>query len=697
MNIQVPSQTPENVEVVTGDSDAMIPASWLEVLVRKANVAMFVSREGEFVWVNEAAERMTGRGRSDLIRSRLPDLVHPDDRPLVAKSFRALKRTGEDQTVVCRLLQPDGSVTWVTGTIALGVAEDGELLFGTATDITQRITVETSLREHRDWLELAQRAGRSLAWEWRPKDDRFLVRGPVEEVFGISPQQLPRTGRELIQFIAPDDRQRVSEILAESARTGQPFSLEHRVRLQSGRAGWLMVSGQVLRNAQGTIDRIVGVSADITERKEAERERLYLATHDPLTDTLNRREFLARLEEVIEGPEDEATAGLCFVDLDNFKIVNDMEGHSAGDRLLSAIASVLRRNLAPGDHLGRLGGDEFGLLIRARTRAEVLERVQNVLDAVLSFRLTSEESVLRVGASIGVLLLEQGLTSAEEALEIADRACYRAKSEGGGRFHLYEPGEQALERRRSFTRLIRRLSSEPFGRSLALVGQLIVPLSSRSGLPMRELFIRVRDPDSKTLLLPGDLIALAERSALMVEIDLWVIETALQWLSEHRDGGTVLAVNLSGRSLKADGFRERVLEILERHGGVVSRLCFEIPEMAVLADSSPAAPFMEAAGQAGARFTLDGFGSSLSSFTLVRDLPFTFLKIGSALTGPARRDPISRRLLGTIREIADSLSVATIATAIDTGKALELVRELEMDYAQGNLLGRPELLSREEG
>ena len=438
----------------------------------------------------------------------------------------------------------------------------------------------------------------------------------------------------------------------------------------------------------------VVVFHDVSQQRLHAQEMSYQAMHDALTGLYNRRVFEDRLGQLLLSTKSEGTQhALLYLDLDQFKIVNDACGHSAGDQLLRQLSTLLRKQSRQSDTLARLGGDELGVLLQDCPESEALRVAQKLLQTINDFRFVWKERTFTIGASIGLVPFGSESESAANILSAADAACYAAKDKGRNRVLVYQADDIELSQRRSqmqwVTRLKRALAEDRF----VLYSQPIVrlPLLAVSPPDHQEVLLRLREDDG-TLVPPGAFLPAAERYGLMPEIDRWVVRSTLSWLAAHAtDPGlaTSYSINLSGQSLNDAPFFEFVLHEIERSGVSPARVSFEITETAAVAAFDNAIQVVQGLRDRGCRFMLDDFGSGWSSFAYLKNLPVDFLKIDGSLVRDMAHDVLDAAMVRTINEIGHVMGIATIAEFVESGEVLEQLTALGVDYAQGYAIGRP--------
>jgi len=481
--------------------------------------------------------------------------------------------------------------------------------------------------------------------------------------------------------------------LVRCLREGQLVHFaEHSVlRNRLGQEIAIQDSAAPIRDRGGTIVGAVVVFRDVTKERRLKRALSYQASHDALTGLINRREFDNRLAEALQSArQDQGPHALLYVDLDQFKVVNDTCGHSAGDRLLRDVTGVLQSHVRTADTIARLGGDEFGILVHGCTIEQAAKIADNIRQAIRDYRFTWEENTTGIGASIGVVEITRESESAASLLSAADIACYAAKDSGRNRVHLYDSNEVSGRHREMYwvSRVTRAVDE---GR-LELYYQRIVPTGAPAPvLPaFCELLVRLRDDDGQ-LVLPGEFIPAAERYNMVAAIDRWVVQRAVTALKEHASGSEppfLFALNVSGTSLSDRTFLDFLLTLIE-DPGIARGLCFEITETAVITSMDDALFFMRELKARGCRFALDDFGSGLSSFHYLKNLPVDFLKIDGQFISSVTTDAVDRSMVEAISHVGRTLGIATIAEKVESAEVFAELKRLRVEFAQGYYVARP--------
>ncbi len=440
-------------------------------------------------------------------------------------------------------------------------------------------------------------------------------------------------------------------------------------------------------------------SIDEARKRLEESNRLleYQANYDELTGLLNRRSFEKKLNALWSSPPQQGSHGyLMFMDLDQFKIVNDTCGHSAGDQLLCEVGDLISRQVESDDALGRLGGDEFGLIALRPSPQAAVALAEKVRLAIEELLFPWESQIFRIGISIGVVALERQRGDLSEVQQLADAACYAAKQAGRNQVHLVE-GEQDLARaHQGEMRWVQRLHDAMENNRFALYGQKIAPLNGTGDEPERmEILLRMRDMVSQKLVPPGAFLPAAERYGLSVKLDEWVVTNLLKTLFVHESlqaEGRRYWVNLSGASVGEPKFCQSLLKLMAKSELPSGMVNFEITETAVIRSVSEAARLISGLKEMGCAFALDDFGSGLSSFGYLKRLQVDYLKIDGMFIRDIAEDETDRIFVKSIIDIAHSLNIKAIAEFVENDRVLEIVRSLGADYGQGFGIHRPELL-----
>ena len=438
---------------------------------------------------------------------------------------------------------------------------------------------------------------------------------------------------------------------------------------------------------------VVLVFHDTTELSVLTHRLSYQASHDALTGLLNRREFEARLDLALDASRhDDVEHALCFMDMNQFKVVNDTCGHVAGDELLKQLAVRMRASIRDSDSIARLGGDEFGLLLEGCHLAKAEEVAKGLLDMIQDFRFVWADKVFDVGMSIGLVPISANSGSITDVLSAADSACYAAKDSGKNKVHVFEQNDLSLARHKGDMQRLQQIRSALEGDHFQLYEQTIQPVEGDSPQYYSEILLRM-NVDGE-LLLPYNFLPVAERYHLMPSIDRWVIKSALRLLKARFavNEAVRLSINLSGQSLCDEGFLEFMLNEIHITGVPADRLCFEITETTAIANMTRAIQLINGLKRQGCRFALDDFGSGLSSFIYLKNLPVDYLKIDGAFVKDMHTNSIDRAMVESINQIGHLMGIKTVAEFVTNEEVMAECKALGVDYVQGYHISRPQLV-----
>lgn len=626
--------------------------------------------------------------------------LHPEDRaPLLA----ALRRVfaGESTTgVEFRVVWPDGSVRHLRAAIRAVPAGDGRpaRLVGINWDVTAQRLAEADLRRERELLQVTLQSIGDAVVTTDVRGHVTWLNPVAERLTGWSSdeaQGLPAA--QIFRIVDEETRQPARDPVAACLLEGRVVGLAPQTLLLSrdGREYGVEDSAAPIRDADGTLLGAVLVFHDVTEQRRLGVEMRFRATHDALTGLHNREEIEARLREALADAADGDTGhALMYIDLDQFKVVNDTCGHAAGDQLLQQVARLLGDTVRSRDLLARLGGDEFAVLLEGCTPEQGQRVAQQICDRLEVYRFDHDGHRFRIGASIGLAPVDARFPTAESVLQAADSACFAAKEEGRNRVHLWFDSDAAIQARQGeaqwATRLERALDEGRF----ALFAQRIDALQGDAGGLHAEVLLRLVDVDG-ALVSPAGFLPAAERFHLASRIDRWVLGAVLDRMAALGDGPApaMLCVNLSGQSVGDRAFHRHAVERLEAAGpAICARLCVEITETAAVTNMADAIVFIERVRSLGVRVALDDFGAGASSWGYLKALRVDYLKIDGQFVRDVVDDALDEAAVRSFVEVARVLGARTVAEFVDRPEVLARVRQMGVDHAQGYLLHRPEPL-----
>ncbi|OOG25056.1 diguanylate cyclase [Thioalkalivibrio denitrificans] len=532
-------------------------------------------------------------------------------------------------------------------------------------------------------------------------DTRGLVEylNPVAEHLTGWPAALAR-GRslaEVFRIVREGTGEPLTHHLVHGLPDGTASSLNQGAILISrdGRESAIEEVSAPIRDRTGQAIGAALVFRDVTKAREMARRLSWAATHDSLTGLVNRSEFERRLDLLVTTAHQEGRQhAILYLDLDQFKVVNDTCGHGAGDDLLRQLSQRLQAPLRENDTLARLGGDEFGVLLEGCPLERAREIAESLRGAVSDFRFRWQEKVFTVGASIGVAAITEAQTTAAGIMSDADAACYLAKEQGRNRIHVIRAGDDELARRQGEMNWVQRINQALEEDRLVLYQQQIVPVNS-GGETHTEILVRMIG-EGGAIIPPNAFIPAAERYGLMPAIDRWVVSGVLRYLrTPHAERFARYAINLSGQSVCDRALLDFIVGALEESGVEPSRVCFEITETAAVANIDSASRFISVLSGMGCRFALDDFGTGMSSFGYLRQLKVDYLKIDGSFVRDMAEDRINRAMVESIDHIGHIMGIETVAECVADAKLLDHLRVIGVDYAQGFGLHLPEPLEAE--
>ena len=656
------------------------------------------------VYLSPRWKAMLGYDECDTAQT--PDwrtLVHSDDMSRVQAAIRdhVAGKTPIFESLH-RMRHASGEWRWVISRAKARVDQKGRLLrlVGVELDITERKLYEEALFREK---ESAQITLQSIGDGVVTTDEKGVIDylNPVAEAltgWRLEDSQ-GRAIEEIFRAFHEETCEPLENPLAVAIRRTRSIKSVRPMLLirRDGNEIYVESTASPIRDGSGAVSGGVLVFHDVSEARELNRRLSYHASHDVLTGLVNRREFESRMERALKSAKAQETAyALCYLDLDQFKIINDTCGHSAGDALLGQVGALLKSKVRWRDTLARLGGDEFGILLESCSLDDAMRTAESLREAVRNFKFAWEERTFRLGASIGVVPISAENADVASLLSAADSACQSAKESGRNRIHSFEENDIDLMRRRREMQWAARINTALEEGRFELFRQTILPLQKPEVGAHYELLLRMRDENGK-IVSPENFIAAAERYGITPSIDRWVIENAFRWLvseADERERLAMCSINLSGQSLGDDKFLPFVIDQFHRSGLDATKICFEITETAAIASFSQANRFIQALKELGCKFALDDFGTGLSSFGYLKHFPVDLLKIDGSFVKEILHDPIDREMVRSINEIGHLTGKQTIAEFAENAEIINMLRSLGVDYAQGYGVSQPQRVLR---
>jgi diguanylate cyclase (GGDEF)-like protein/PAS domain S-box-containing protein len=654
------------------------------------------SRDGRILVANPAFVQLLGyNSAEELYQVSAGSLYwYPGDRETFARRAESEGELRNEEYVMRR---KDGSMLVVVENCRVVRDRSGRVsgFEGTITDITERKKAETAVFQAKERAQVTlQSIGDAVITT--DSGGRIDYMNPVaESLTGWENREAQgQLIGDVLTVVDETTREGTESPVARCLREGQVLGLaEHTVMVnRRGQEIAIQDSAAPIRDRAGNLIGAVMVFHDVSKERRLHRALHYQASHDALTGLINRREFEKRLTAAVEEARQEPLARhvLLYLDLDQFKLVNDTCGHPAGDLLLKQITGVIQSRVRGGDTLARLGGDEFGVLLQDCALDQALRVAESLRQAIRDYRFVWQDGVLAVGVSIGIVQITHEIPTVANVMSAADVACYSAKDSGRNRVQLYKP-DNVPERQREM-QWVSKLARAKDERRFELFYQPIVPIGNNAHEREHfELMLRLRD-ENGTIVTPAEFIPAAERYNVMPSIDRWVVRQALERVVHRVESGVkpfTVAVNLSGTSLNDERFLEFLIAELGSSELAPGAMCFEITETAAIENLSSVVYFMQELKSRGCHFALDDFGSGLSSFMYLKTLPVDYLKIDGQFVENVTRDPVDRSMVAAISQVGKAMGIQTIAERVESPEVLAELGRLGIGFAQGFYIAKP--------
>jgi len=506
---------------------------------------------------------------------------------------------------------------------------------------------------------------------------------------------------DVASLVEEADRRSLGDPVGKALTSGSRISVGKRAVLVPAAGAperSVEISVSPLRFDGAAIAGVVIVLHDTSELRGLTRQMSYQASHDALTGLVNRREFERRLQEAMDSARaGDVSHALAYLDLDRFKVVNDTCGHTAGDNMLREVASLIKDAVRDSDTVGRIGGDEFALLLVGCPLEKARQIADDVVRSVNDYRFVWKDKIFNIGVSVGLVEIGRDGATIEDIINSADSACYIAKKQGGVHVHVYSAREEASARHRGEIHWLQKLQAALRDNAFELYFQPIVH-AQRGGErgPALEVFVRLKAENGQPGTPTSEFIRAAERYRLMPHIDRWVVQAVLSALG--RGGlklpeGRTIAINIAGQTLGDSEFLEFVVDCFDHTGASPGEICFEVTESSVVANMDHARRFIEVLHGMGCEFALDDFGSGLSSFSNLKTLPMDYLKIDGSFIHNLAVDSVNQAVVAAMIELSRSLNFRVVAEQVEDQRSLDAVKRMGIDFVQGFIVGRPQPLS----
>ena len=624
----------------------------------------------------------------------------PEGMPIIRKHMEDCLQKVEPYDIELEVVTAKGRTLWIRSTAAAEF-EGGKAvgIVGAFQDITHRKTRERDLAASHELVRITLDS----------IGDAMITIDPTGHVVWLNPVAQHLTGwskdearsrplKDVFSISNTETGSPTPDPVTVCLEEGRSVELQSHTTLLSrqGKEYGIENSASPIRTAEGDILGAVLVFHDVSEQRRLSVQMNHRATHDMLTGLINRAEFEHRLSRLMDSSRLEARGHVVmYIDLDEFKVINDACGHAAGDQLLRQVSVLLQGAMRGRDTVARLGGDEFGVILEMCNIEQGRAIAQKICDQMELYRFAHDGRRYRIGTSIGVVPVDVRWDSAAAVLQAADSCCYAAKHAGRNRVHLWVESDGTSMVRQGETQWVNRLEAAIVDNCFVLFAQRIEPIGRAATGLHCEVLLRLREEDG-SMVLPGSFLPAAERFRLMVRIDEWVLRTVIEMLEDDAielDRIDTIAVNLSGQSLGDRTFHRDLTRMLREARFDAHKLCFEITETAAITNLGDAKIFIEEVRSLGVRIALDDFGAGASSFGYLRMLPVDYLKIdGQYITG-LPDDLLDIAAVRCFCEVAKALGVKTIAGFVENSGTHDALHDIGVDMVQGYLVHRPEPLA----
>jgi diguanylate cyclase (GGDEF)-like protein/PAS domain S-box-containing protein len=669
-------------------------------LVETVHDAVLVHRQ-VILFANARFLALLGMQSADVVGRPLTEFVAPEYVELVENNLRR-RLAGESaaERYEIELMDRQGQVTRVELSSTLIDSSGEPALLLTAlemmpgaipTEVSQKPRAMATLDAMGESVITVDTEGRI---DYINHSAELLLGQQVNQVLG-------KTFAEVASLVDENDRRQLGDPVQKALGGGARVPAARRAVLVPATGGnerFVELSVTPLQLDGKDSSGLVLVLHDTSELRGLTRQMTYQASHDPLTGLVNRREFEHRLQEALDSAQSGDTGhALCYLDLDHFKVVNDTCGHTAGDNMLREIASLIKETVRDSDTVGRIGGDEFALLLVGCPLEKARQIADNVVRSVNDYRFVWRDKIFNVGISIGLVEIGRDSGTIEDIMNSADSACYVAKKQGGLHVHVYSAREEANARHSGEIHWLLKLQGALRDNKFELYYQPIVHARAggMSG-PALEVFVRLAGEQGQPAAPPAEFIRAAERYRLMPHVDRWVVQAVLAALG--RGGlklppGRSVAINVAGQTLGDAEFLEFVVECFDHTGANPGDICFEVTEASVVANLEHAQRFLGVLHGMGCEFALDNFGRGLSSFSTLKTLPMDYLKIDGSFIKNLAGDAVNQAMVAAMIELSRSLNFRVVAEHVEDQWALDTVTGMGIDFVQGFMVGRPQPLS----
>lgn len=669
---------------------------YLDIFDNTSDLIQCLGPDGRFLYTNKAWRNTLGYSEYEIAGLSLPDVLHPDSMLCCQDRFEKLKKGNTLSKIEFKFVSKTGETIHLAGECG-SIIKNGEAIStrGIFKNVTEKKRVEQALITSEARYQSLYQDAPDIGVVINTNGEIVTINKFGAKALGYSTEEL--VGKSAIDSVYPEDRDRVFNILLQQFEGRETEeNIEFRKIRKNGSHFWVHMRASLIPGNSDDKKNLLIVCRDITETRKLSEQLVYQATHDGLTNLINRREFETRLLRVLSEDRRSGDAhALCYLDLDQFKIINDACGHLAGDELLRQVSSVLTGQVRSRDTLARLGGDEFAVLMEHCDIEQADQLANRFRKAIEDFRFHWKSRRFSIGVSIGVVPINDSINTLEQVMGYADSACYAAKDAGRNRVFVYRPDDATVEHHAGEMHWASKISSALEQDRFLLYAQPIFPIDAVDSSGCYEILIRLKEA-SGIIVRPGSFLPSAERFNLSNKLDKWVFESTVSWFTSQQVALNQLkscSINLSGLSLSDESFLEFVETTLDETGFPCEKLCFEITETAAISNITRATTFISRLKAKGCHFALDDFGSGLSSYGYLKNLPVDVIKIDGTFVRNIESNEIDRAVVKSICEIGRLMNKKITAEYVESKEALEVLGGLDVDFVQGNYLAAPLPLS----
>ena len=667
-----------------------------EVINKVPNLITVQNESGEFILANEATAKVYGYKAKDLIGKKVRDLGNS---PWKVESCIEIDKTiilqrQERKIIEETVTDKNGKKLWLK-TIKqpfTGTSKDELYILGVSTNVTQhKIAKEKLIQSEKRFKDFAETAA-NIFWELDKKYNYTYISGSIKNIIGDSKIYPLGKGFDSLfsnSAICEFDFNSYKEFLDKRENIS---NFTFNIKNKNKEIDIFRINAKPILNKKKEFQGFRGVIRSITEEKALLERIAYDAKHDSLTGLVNRNEFDRELKRVLKkAKQKEIDSILCYLDLDHFKVVNDAAGHTAGDQLLIRLAHMLEDKVRSSDIVARLGGDEFGIILESCPLNNAMSVCEDIQRSINQYVFEWDEQSFKVGVSIGIALITDKSANEAMVMSQADMACYRAKELGRNQMHVAHTDDTAIMERSSEFAYVSAITDALNNDRLFLMKQPIISVTNQNKeIPHYEVLSRILDVKDN-IIPPNEFIKVAERYGMITGVDRFVIKKAFQYhMQHHCDSDVVLSINLSGNTISDPYILDFIQNELDKTKLSPENICFEITETAAISSITKAINVITKLKDIGVKFALDDFGSGLSSFGYLKDLPVDFLKIDGTFVKNIVKNEKDRAIVRSINEVAKVMGMKTIAEFVENREILEILKDIGVDYAQGYGIGKPE-------